>query len=295
MSLAVSPLNLETRRAHDSLFALAYVVLGVATVVIFGISYGPAQGTLEKLVDNCTSTSTNTRAGQFRNAWVGVAVGDDDDHTTSDLMHAAPYLLSSLGFSVLVGVAWMALLRFFAKPVVYGTLVLKGVILIGLGVYLFGRVKTQCGDLEGDCRGSFAPLLLVGLGALYFAWLFCARSRIRMTAALIEQAVVVVSTHPGVFLASGGIFLLMVSLLVFCGATLILLVAAHLGVSTDPAATGVPTGGCAFEYTGSGGTGAQYVLVAAFLFWSVQLCAGLRYYVVSLTTGVWYYANEVSK
>eukprot|EP00966_Prymnesium_polylepis_P298209 6890982-Prymnesium_polylepis.1 len=58
---------------------------------------------------------------------------------------------------------------------------------MGVGIYLFGRVKDSCDATEGNCTSRFAPLLLVLLGGLYFAWLFCARSRIEMTAALIEQ------------------------------------------------------------------------------------------------------------
>jgi len=170
---------------------------------------------------------------------------------------------------------------------VYATLVLKGAIMIGVGVYLYSQAKTTCSAVEGNCTSSLAPLLFIALGALYFAWLFCARSRIEMTAALIEQAVVVVSTHPAIFLASAVILIVMALLLIFALAAIVLLVASKLAVTTDPIA-----GGCQFEYTSDSGSAVMYFVLVAFLYWSVQLCMSLRYYIISLTTGIWYYQTE---
>ena len=85
----------------------------------------------------------------------------------------------------------------------------------------------------------------------------------------------VVSTHPAIFLASAALLLLMVALLLFSIAALILLVASNLTLTPEPIA-----GGCQFEYQSGGGSGAlKYALLVAFLYWSVQLCMTVRFYV----------------
>ena len=54
------------------------------------------------------------------------------------------------------------------------------------------------------------------IGALYILWLCCARRRIALTAKLVEQSVVVVSTHPGLFAVSGVLFVVKILSVALC-------------------------------------------------------------------------------
>ena len=194
-TLAVSPLNLEQRTAKDVCFGVTYVILLVATCAIAAYCYSTSSDNLVKL-RSCAGTNS-TDAGHFQHVMGSVAATLRDeptaDKTLSDLIALLPYLSIPAVGAVLLGVCWMALLRWAAKEMVYVTLMAKGVILIGAGVYLSSEVKSACGLTEGDCTAAYSPLILVAVGVLYFLMIWCWRSRIELTAKLIEQAVRVVA------------------------------------------------------------------------------------------------------
>ena len=50
--------------------------------------------------------------------------------------------------------------------------------------------------------------VLAAIAAIYFLFFWCSRRKIELTASLIEQSVVVVGTHPGVFPAA--VFLMLI-------------------------------------------------------------------------------------
>ena len=62
----------------------------------------------------------------------------------------------------------------------------KAAILFGSAGYLFFAFGKD---------SSLPALFMALIGALYSLWLCCARRRIALTAKLVEQSVVVVSTH----------------------------------------------------------------------------------------------------
>ena len=80
---------------------------------------------------------------------------------------------------MLLGIVWMGLLYKCAKPMVYATLMSNGVIMIALGIYLAGQVRgsTSCTLTSGDCTAAAQPYWLCLVGAIYLAWVFCARCR----------------------------------------------------------------------------------------------------------------------
>lgn len=167
-------------------------------------------------------------------------------------------------------------------------LILKGAIMIGAGLFLYTQVQSACGAFSGDCTAKYGPLVFVALGLLYWLWLFCARSRIELTAALLEQAVKVIAAHPGLIVSS--LFFLCVKLLfmVLGLAGIVLLFASQ--VTVIPPAAGSTT--CILEWKHATADYIMYGIVTLFLGWSVILWMNVRYYVVSLTTGCWYYSNQ---
>jgi len=131
-------------------------------------------------------------------------------------------------------------------------------------------------------------LLLVAAGVLYFLMIWCWRSRIELTAKLIEQAVRVVAAHPGVFAAAALLLAVKVALLVLALAACLLLVASQVIVHQNTPQPGM----CEFDWRASNVDEAMYLVVAVFFYWTVQFWLCVRFFVVSLVTGVWYYRTE---
>jgi len=288
--VSVSPVELRGRRAQDVCFLATHVALFVATVAILISTASASSDTLQLVLDDCTNTSVNQTVGILRAGLVGADDSDDDNtNYVADLVKAAPYFIgAAFGLAVLFGVLWMALLRYFAKPVVYGTLVVKGIILIALGLYLSHVVRSSCSLTTGNCAAASYPYVLCVLGGLYFLWLFCARRRIAQTAMLLEQSVVVVSTHPGLFLLSAVVLLVKGFVILLCFAAYIFLIAGSVTVTQTAGAPGQ----CTFDFHASTQTEVMLVAVTIYLYWSVQFWRCLRFYVTALTTGIWYFEKE---
>lgn len=275
-TLNVSPLQLSSRQPRDVLWGVLYLAVLVATVAIAVHSSGDGKINLNKIMKQCTSSG-------------GGGGGSGSSTLIPELVQAAPYLGGALGLAAIFGIIWLALLRYFTKPIVYTTLFLLGAFQIALGVWLWATLKDgagNCGATSGDCTYTLAPLILCLTGALYFLWLCCARSRIELTASLLEQSVVVVSTHPALFVASGAILLVKAAFLTLALLAIGLLLASQLVVTV------VGGGECEFSWRVHGADEAQYAVLVVFLYWTVQLWLCVHYYVVSLVTGVWYFRNQ---
>lgn len=279
-ALSVSPLKLSERRATDVLFGVLYVVLALATfgILIHSSTAAGQKGTWDAL-ENCSMAPSAPPSSPSP---------PQSSHVAADLIGNLYFLAVPVFGAVALGCLWMALLRYYAKPMVYATLVFKGVIMIGVGVYLYMTVKQSCTLTSGDCSAAYGPLVLCGAGLLYFLFLFCMRQRIELTAVLIEQSVNVVSTHPAIFVASAGLLVVKIGVVCLCLATYVTLFGSQVMVAPSSAGTG----GCDLDWQVTHADEFMYAVVTVFLYWSVQLWLSMRFYVVSLTTGVWYYQNE---
>lgn len=174
--LSVSPLELHKRTNTDCAWAIGYLTTAAVAIVagIYGASANNLYGTNGLL--NPPTTCTNRRQLTTNLApYISIAyeVGP-------------PTLAFSGFFALLIGSIWMAALQCAAKPVVIGTLVLKGIVLIGLAL----------GALVIGLPMITSSIFLI-IALLYFAFLYCARRKIALTSALLEQSVRVSSAHPG--------------------------------------------------------------------------------------------------
>merc|ERR1719313_905920 len=99
-TLAVSPLNLASRKYQDVCFGIVYLVLFAATCAILVFSYDSSAGkaALNDIINSCT---TSTR----RRLLAGLA--DDNDLVVPDLIKAAPYAGVALALAVVAGIIWM--------------------------------------------------------------------------------------------------------------------------------------------------------------------------------------------
>lgn len=278
--LAVSPLKVAERKAQDVAFGVIFVLMFIATVAILIFSGSNASGTLNEVM-SCANVTSSSR---FVHASVGYLRDEDDPNKDMlvDVLRSAKFLAASFGLAVFAGVVWMLLLRYFAKPMVYATLMVQGVVLIGLGLYLGSVARSSCTLTTGDCTSAFMPFLLCGLGALYFLWLCCARRRIALTAKLLEQAVVVVSTHPGLFLASGLLLLVKALFMLLIAVASLFLLASTITVTT------LPDGQCEVASYPTRADEAAWLVLGVFFYWSTMFWLSVKFYMTSMTTGVWY-------
>lgn len=186
--LSVTPLQLEGRKSQDVKITVIYGIAFLGSLVVFSISFSPAM----EQITHCKN---------------------DYGGTHHILFQYAPFYFASLVFSLLAGVAWMQLLRYFAKRVLYTMLFVQVTVLLGLGVFLLHLP-------EGN--GIFLGCILCGLGLLnlLYLWLPSAWSNVNLTVALIQQSFAVVSEHPTIVLASAFIYALMAMGILFCSMTL---------------------------------------------------------------------------
>jgi hypothetical protein len=276
-------LNLLGRKYTDVGAAITYLLVMFGTMGIAAYGGSKAHKNISLIFSDCNSQSVS----HFLRGKPPPLADDPTDTLWPDMISAAPFSGVSLAMAIPLGITWMALLRYFARPVVYGTLITKGLIMICMGGFLYTQIKKGCGLLAGDCTASYYPLVLVALGLLYWLCLWCARSRIELTAALLEQAVKVVASHPGVFFASG-CFLLVKLLFILLGVGAIFLtIFAELTITPNDPSPGF----CDIEWESTTTNYIMYGVCVVFFYWSVQLWLSMRYYVCSLTTGVWYYKN----
>jgi len=115
------------------------------------------------------------------------------------------------------------------------------------------------------------------------------RSRIALTARLLEQAVIVVSTHPGLFLVSGVLLVAKLLFLLLSAAAFVSLLLSQV-IVTPP--TLAAPGTCTFEWRLETIGQIQYAVLGVFLFWTVNFWLTAKFYIVAMTTGIWYFENE---
>jgi len=192
--------------------------------------------------------------------------------------------MSNLGFAVLfsliIGIIWMAALKSCAKPIVYATIVFKGVVLLALIVWMVSIGAPQV-----------MIIILMAFLAVYCLLIFCWRNKINLTACLIEQSVAVVQTHPQIFFAAAFLMVLGAVVYAACITGLVFLLASGSWVQTvvEDSVTGRPTTECQWQISSSAYMG--LLLISFCALWSWELFMALRFYVVSLTSGVWYFSN----
>ena len=174
------------------------------------------------------------------------------------------YTVGMVLLLIVIGAAWLAALCRHAIPVVYVT-----VAMIPLSWFLGAATAAQLGNAP-------SAAVFVACGLLSLLWLRCVRRKLELTAALIQEATQVLSSHPSLVAAALGILLGLLVLFALLGTSIVLLIA---------------TGSWQLEGGGGGGgescvfvlppaSQAGLVLSAAALLWSTMLAFTLRYFTV---------------
>jgi hypothetical protein len=106
---------------------------------------------------------------------------------TSALSSRMGYLAIPVILGLVVALAWMHMLQTCAEQIIYATLIVKPIVLIAVALYFM------------HIGFSSAGVLFIFFALLTFAFIFCVKARIKLTAALLEQAVVVSKRHPAMY------------------------------------------------------------------------------------------------
>ena len=186
ITMSASPFKVEGRKYQDVIFGIAYIGVYLASFIICMTQLDPATKFVQNEV-NCVK-ALHDQIDKDPSASLSSNSGDEFMY---DIVNALNFLNIPAWGAFVFGAAWMWALYKFAKPVVYFTLALKGIVMVSLGIFLFA-VTEQVGFL------IFALLVT----ALYGLMLWCMRNKIHLTAKLIAQSVVVVTAHPQIFSAS---------------------------------------------------------------------------------------------
>ena len=264
MSLAVSPLQLDKRRATDTCFGIFYGIVVMATMAVsINAAMNNKIDALLNPPEECSASGGFDNATSWANAM-------------KEVVPQMPNLGFAVLFSLLIGIVWMAALKTCAKPIVYGTILFKGAALVALLLYLV--------SIGAPSSTIFFLVIILGL---YVLVLFMWRKKINLTVALIEQSVAVVQAHPGIFVASALIMLLGGIVYAACVVGAFYLLAAGEWIVVVSETTLATT--CEWQFPD--GTYPGLALISFCALWSWEMFMALRFYVVALTSGVWYYSN----
>ena len=123
------------------------------------------------------------------------------------------YTVGMVLLLMVIGAAWLAALCRHAIPVVYVT-----VAMIPLSWFLGAATAAQLGNAP-------SAAVFVACGLLSLLWLRCVRRKLELTAALIQEATQVLSSHPSLVAAALGILLGLLVLYALLGTSIVLLIA----------------------------------------------------------------------
>ena len=166
-----------------------------------------------------------------------------------------------------MGTVWLAALCRHAKPVVYIT-----VAAIPLSWFSGAASAAQLGSVPS--AGVF-----VACGLLSLLWLWCIRRKLDLTAALIQEATHVLSSHPSLVAAALGILLGLLVLFALFGTSIVLLMATgSWQLEGESGGSDGSGGSCVFVLPPASQAGLG--LSAAALLWSTMLAFTLRYFTV---------------
>ncbi|EOD06528.1 hypothetical protein EMIHUDRAFT_438674 [Emiliania huxleyi CCMP1516] len=258
--IGVSPLKLSKRASTDVAFVFVFL-LSVGAAVACGL-HGAANGDLEALTSPPEGCGPKPGAGVARR----LLASAPDPVPTTILRHAW-YLLPLTAIVAAAGGGMVLALRSCARPFVYSSMALIPISMASSGA----AVLSQSPPLG---------YIMFGVAALYVLLLWCSRRGLRLCAALLENAAVVLVTHPSLLLVCG---LLLLTTLAALAAGLAGLVALY----SNGAWEGAERGECEWVVRDAAEVGLAVVGVA--LLWSTLLSDMLRFFIVSLVTSVWYY------
>eukprot|EP00908_Phaeocystis_cordata_P022637 Transcript_5058.p1 GENE.Transcript_5058~~Transcript_5058.p1 ORF type:complete len:527 (-),score=222.02 Transcript_5058:215-1795(-) len=266
------PLNVTKRKFLDRGFAAVYLLL---LLVVFGFTcFGAAKADFPAIM-----SSAQTNCGMFAPpsppaGLLGLEEGEEgeksefsDDVTV--IRERWYYTLCMILVLIVVGAGWLTALCHCAKPLVYAT-----VALIPISWFAGAAVTAYAGSPP-------TAAICFALGLLTLLWIWCIRRKLDLTAALIQEATHVLSTHPSLVAAALGIlFVFLVLFVVLCTA-LVLLVGTGRW-ETDAA------GECAFVLPMASKAGLGLTTLA--ILWSTLLAFTLRFFAVSFVTACWYFS-----
>ena len=187
----------EGRRCNDLLFAVLFLLMFGAMIVIFGVGF--KQGDPSRLIPS------NEFSGKIENRaeyWFQDAVA----YTKRDL----PVLGGAFGFAIVLGLIWLQLLRMFTKIFIYLTLALGILLVLVGGLYCFSLGhRDNNGGLKIFSYCLFALTAFLIIGVIFL------RNKINLTCALFEECCHGLQHNPAVFIVTGIVFALFAAFVVF--------------------------------------------------------------------------------
>lgn len=280
----VSPLKLRKRKRTDSGVSVLYIGALLTCLALGAVA--SRQSNFEELLsppDICSSVPAARLLSESSD------VSGDALRAVASRAYA---LLPLAALSLLLGAGWLCLLRHHATAVVYCTLATVPLsLLLGAGALL---ASTQL-----ESTGLIATLALLALALLYSLMLCCCRRLLQLTAALIQQATLVLTDHfwglLGAAAATLAGFGLVCAGLLAALAMLLSNGSFELADAPDRSLSPhlspdepQPPYECVWVLRG-GWVGGGAALCALLLLWSVCLAFTTRFFSVALVTACWWF------
>lgn len=275
---ALSPMNVNKRKATDTLFGFAFAA-SLAAAVALG-SYAFTQNKYADLVNGppaslkCDANVENLPRRVLRAVHGSSFSADPQPVSPSEdfkvVSRHASYLLVLALVLVFVGVMMIQTIKHCARAFVYASMLMIPISMLA-----------SAGSLYAAGSPTVA-IVVLAFTALWCLLLWCSRHGLRLCAALLEQAATVLMLHPGLMLVALLLLLLTVALIAAALVALVVLYSNGRWVKLGGASSG-----CLWVVEPSSEAGMAYV--AAVLLWSALLAFTMRFFIVALVTAMWYF------
>lgn len=159
-----------SRSCNDVIFLVLFVACCIGMFIISSVAFSKGDPSLLVPSNQFTNEFQNINQGWFTDA-VAQAKLDKD------------ILIGSVAAAVLLGFAWIQMMKMFTKEFIYGTLIVGVCAIIGLGGYVLrmGMQQEQTGI-------KVVGFVIFGLAALLVVLIIFLRKKIALTCAMFKEA-----------------------------------------------------------------------------------------------------------
>eukprot|EP00753_Platysulcus_tardus_P001107 PLAT11064.1.p1 GENE.PLAT11064.1~~PLAT11064.1.p1 ORF type:complete len:530 (-),score=255.05 PLAT11064.1:259-1848(-) len=181
------------------------------------------------------------------------------------------------GFSLAIGVVWMYFLYKHPKFCVYATVALKVVVLTLLGIVLL-------------VLAPVAGVIVLIFAGLVLGLLCCWRARLRLSAALLKEAMAAFGANWSMF--CWGIALITVLMVLGTFAFAGILYSYFAGMFVTPYNSPVSSGVAPCSIDVAPMNKGMILVIAIWIGWTAQFFHQVRMYTIGAATGIWYFHED---
>lgn len=187
----------QGRKCNDIIFAILFLLAvgGMIFISVIGFQKGDPQ----RLIPSNEWSGIVEDKGQY---WFQDAV--------ANLKRDWYIVAGAVGFTFILAIIWVQLMKYFTKVFIYLTLILGILAVVAIGVYLL-----SLGFSKGDKGLKIASYCVFAVAAILLIIVFFLRKKIQLTAALFTECCKGLNHNPGIIFVGILVFMMMAAFLAY--------------------------------------------------------------------------------